>query len=304
MSRLKSKTSWRDFLVIHRLQFPLPVNYLCYAVWGWGFATRDITRVLDPAALLSTGANLLLIIGPLALNVALDMPTDVQHDEKKYLAGAVERFGRRHTLNLAAAEMCAGVLATLAVGFWWERWWPLVIACAVIAAQLAYNVEPVRLKRRGFAGSLMFGLASMLPWLLGYTATGARLDSAMWLTFAGVTVLSIGRTIWWAIPDRAADAATGIATPAVRHGQAGALGTACLLLLGGLFLLGSGLWGHYGMIWAAIGLAGHVAFFSCVLGQLGRAGEGRPPNARRMLRRTLPLVTSGEVLLMFTAFFA
>lgn len=304
MPRLKSKISWRDFVVIHRLQFPLPVNYLCYAVWGWAFATGDITRVLDPAVLLSAGANLLLITGPLAFNVAIDMPTDTEHKEKDYLASAAERFGRRRTINLAVAEMCAGVFATLAVGFWWGRWWPPVIACAVVAAQLAYNVEPVRLKRRGLAGSLAFGLASMLPWLLGYTATGVRLDSAMWLVFAGVTVLSIGRTVWWAIPDRGADVATGIATPAVRYGQTGALGAACLLLLGGLSLLGWGLWARYGAAWAAVGLAGHVVFFSCALGQLAQARGGRPPNAHRMLRRTLPVVTSGEVLLTVAAFFA
>lgn len=291
-------------MVIHRLQFPLPVNYLCYAVWGWGFATGDVTRVLDPAALLAVGANLLLIIGPLALNVAIDMPTDAEHNEKEYLADAAGRFGRRHTFILAVAEMCAGVLATLVVGFWWERWWPLAIACVIIAAQLTYNAEPVRLKRRGFAGSLAFGLASMLPCLLGYTATGVLLDSAMWFIFTGVTVLSIGRTVWWAIPDRAADVATGIATPVVRYGQASALGAACLFLLGGLFLLGWGLWTRYGPAWAAIGLAGHVVFFSCALGQLGQIRRGRPPNAGGMLRRTLPVVTSGEVLLTVTAFFA
>lgn len=301
MPRLKS-TTWQDFLVVHRLQFPLPIQYLCYALWGCGFATGDLTRVFDPPALLSIGACLLLIIGPLALNVAVDMPTDVAHSEKGYLAGSAGRLGRERTLTWAWVEMCAGMLALLAIGAGWDRWWPLVVGCAIIAAQLAYNVEPIRLKRRGFAGSLVFGVASGLPFLLGYTAMAVRLDGAMWLIFAGVTMLATGRTVWWAIPDRTADSATGIDTPAVRHGQVPALGAACLILLSGLFLVGAGLWPRYGLVWAIAGVAAHAVFLGFVLGQLHRTRLGRPPNARGMLKRTLPIVTLGDVILTITAF--
>lgn len=304
MPGLKPRAWLKDFVVVYRLQFPLPVNYVCYAVWGTGFATGDVRRLADPPALLSVVAGLLLTIGPLALNVAIDMPTDLEHGEKDYLAFAAGRFGRSRTLNWALTEMGAGLLAALAIGFWWQRWWPVVIACVILAAQLAYNVPPLHLKRHGFAGSVAFGLASMLPCLLGYTTTGHPLDAAMWLIFCGFTVLSIGRTVWWAVPDEAADATTGVGTPAVRYGRTQALATACRILFGGLLLLGWGLWWRYGAAWAVFGLAAHIVFTGFTLVQLAQTRQGRPPNARDLLRRTLPMVTAGEVLLAITAYSA
>jgi 4-hydroxybenzoate polyprenyltransferase len=292
------RSAWRDFVVIHRLQFPLPVNYLCYAIWGCLFANGDVRRLLDPPAVLAIVANLLLIVAPLALNVAVDVATDSRHADKGYLAGAAGRFGQSRALNWAGAEMILALAAVLAIGIGWGRWWPLVSAEAIVFAHLLYNVEPVRLKRRGLAGSTAFGIASVgLPCLLGYTAVAAGTDTAVWLIIAGVAVLSIGRTVWWAVPDHAADTATGIATPAVRYGPARSLALACGILLGGLVLLGWGLWWRYGPGWCALGLAAHTVFLGIAVAQLPQTARGQLPNARRMLKGTMPVVTLGEVLI-------
>ncbi|HKS46535.1 MAG TPA: UbiA family prenyltransferase [Amycolatopsis sp.] len=297
--------SWPDLVVVHRLQFPLPVNYLCYAVWGCGFATGDAARILEPAVLAAILANLLLIIGPLALNVAIDMPTDTRHADKGYLAIAAARLGRRRALALSWTEMALGLLTTAGVGLGRDRWWPLAIAAAIVGAQVLYNVEPVRLKRRGLLGSTAFGVASVgFPALLGYTATGTSLDTTVWLIFTGAAVLSVGRTVWWAIPDHAADAETGVMTPAVRCGPVRALGVACLLLQAGLFLLGWGLWRRYGPVWSVLGLAVHALFLGRAIRQLSQTARRNPPTAGVLLRRTLPVVTLGEVVLTVIAFAA
>lgn len=297
MPRLATRPTWRDIVVIHRLQFPLPVNYLCYAIWGCLFADAGPRRLLDAPALLAIAANFLLIVAPLALNVAVDMATDARHADKGYLAGAAGRFGQTRALYWAAAEMIVALAAVLAIGTGWGRWSPLATAAAIVFAHLLYNIEPVRLKRRGLAGSIDFGVASVgLPCLLGYTAVTSAVTTPVWLIIAGAAVLSTGRTVWWAVPDHAADTATGMETPTVRYGQARALALACGILLTGLVLLGWGLWWRYGP-WSLLGVAAHAGFLALALAQLPPTLRGTPPRAREMLKRTLPVATLGEVLI-------
>lgn len=294
MPRLATRTAWQDFVVIHRLHFPLPVNYACYAVWGILFAQTGQERLLTVPAILAFAANLVLIVAPLALNVAVDVPTDSRHVEKRHLAGAAGRFGRARALEWASTELLLGAASVLAIGIGRGRWQPLACASAIVLAQLLYNVEPFRLKRRGLAGSVAFGVASVgLPCLLGYTAVRSDVGTAMWLVVAGVSVLSVGRTVWWALPDYAADTASGIATPTVRYGLVRTHRLACGLLVGGLVLLAWGLWWRYGPGWAALGVAAHGVFLGAVVAQF----RGTPPDARNMLRRTMPVVTLGEVLI-------
>ncbi|WP_160148880.1 UbiA family prenyltransferase [Amycolatopsis alkalitolerans] len=275
----------------------MPINYLCYSIWGCLFADPDPRRLLDAPALLAIAAALLLIVAPLALNVAVDMATDEAHADKRYLAGAAGRFGSARALRWAGAEMVAAVVAVLAIGIGWGRWWPLTVAEAIIIAQLMYNLEPARLKRHGLVGSAAFGAASVgLPCLLGYTAVTSAVATPIWPIAAGVAVLSTGRTVWWAIPDYDADTATGVGTPTVRYGQARALVLACAILLAGLLLTGWGLWWRYG-VWGLLGVAAHAAFLGLALAQLRPTLRGRPPRAGPMLRRTLPVATLGEVMI-------
>ncbi|GHF67329.1 4-hydroxybenzoate polyprenyltransferase [Amycolatopsis bartoniae] len=297
MPRLAERPAWRDIVVLHRLQFPLPVNYVCYSIWGCLFAGSGLGGLVSPPAVLAIAANLLLIVAPLALNVAVDMSTDTRHTEKGYLAGAAGRFGRARALNWACGELVGALTLLLVLGVGWGRWWPLTVASAIIGAQLLYNLEPARLKRRGLAGSAAFGIASMgLPVLLAYVAVRAEVPPWTWLIVAGASVLSTGRTVWWALPDHAADTATGMNTPAVRYGPARALALACGLVALGLLTLGWGLWAAYGP-WCLLGLAAHVVFLALALSQLPPTLRGEAPRAGPMLKRTLPVATLGEVLI-------
>ncbi|WP_177228781.1 UbiA prenyltransferase family protein [Amycolatopsis sacchari] len=294
MPGLGVRPSWHDVVVLHRLQFPLPVNYVCYALWGCLFAGPALLRT--PAALLAVAADLLLIVAPLALNVAVDMATDSQHADKGYLAGAAGRIGRSRALNWSIAELAVAFAAVVAIGVGWGRWWPLGIAVVTVAAQLLYNVEPARLKRRGLAGSVAFGVASVgLPVLLGYTAVAPAVPATVWLIIAGASLISVGRTVWWALPDYDADVASRIATPTVRYGPARTLVVACGFVVVGLVLLGWGLWARYGA-WALLGLAPHGGFLALLVAQLPATLRGHPPRAGSQLRRTLPVATLGEVL--------
>ncbi|HEV2781778.1 MAG TPA: UbiA family prenyltransferase [Actinophytocola sp.] len=285
--------AWRDLFVIHRLEYPLALTYLCYAGWGAGYAAGRAAPLAP--AVLAVAANALLILAALALNAAADVRTDELDADKGDLAGAVLRLGRGRTLGLAGAEAGAGLACACAVALLTGRWIVPGLAVAAAVLHLAYNVEPVRLKRRGFAGPPAFGLGLVgMPFLLAYCAVAA--DGSVWPVwpvFAGLTVLAIGRTAWWSVPDRAADTVAGVGTPAVRHGAARALGLACLIMLAGLVLLALGLARTLGFAWVIPGIAAHAAF---LITSVALLSQSTLPNGA-VRRRGTTLVVIGEVVL-------
>ncbi|MGH3870283.1 MAG: UbiA family prenyltransferase [Pseudonocardiaceae bacterium] len=296
MPRVAGASTWRDVAVLHRFEFPLPVCYACQASWGACFAAGGVPGLLDPPVLAAVAANLLLIPSGLALNTAVDVRTDERNRDKSYLAAAVTRFGRTRTLRWVAAEMAAGLALAIAIALWSGRWLVTVAAALSIAAHLLYNLEPVRLKRRGFAGAGVFGLSmATLPGLLSYYAIQSGLEATIWLIFAGLGVLIAGRMTWWSVPDRAADIATGMTTPVVRYGVTRTLVLSSLIMLAGLVLLAWGLWSRYGPVW----MVPPVAVNAMVLG--GALALLRPAAAittSGVLKRTMPLVMIADLLLV------
>lgn len=302
MPRLTTPPAWRDVVTIHRLEYVLPLTYLCYAALGACFAVTDTGQLAHGTVILAVLANLLLIVGPLALNVAVDMRTDERHREKGYLADAATGFGRRRALRWAIAEMTTGLALSIAVSLLSGSWLAAVAGMLLVALQVAYNVEPVRLKRRGFAGPAAFGIASVgLPFLISHGAVSATIEGPVWLVVAGMGLLSVGRTVWWSLPDQAADTASGIAAPAVRYGLRRTIGVCCLVLACGLALVVAGLWWRYGPLWALLPTAAHAVFLHSVVTLAGRRSDELVPSARRMLKRTLPLVAIGELAMVATA---
>ncbi|MEU6642504.1 UbiA family prenyltransferase [Saccharomonospora sp. NPDC046836] len=291
--------SAHDLLVLHRLQFPLPVTYVCYAAWGACFAVPEAAGLADLRVLAAIMANLLLIVGGLVLNNVVDVRTDQRHSEKQYLATATNRVGVRRALRWAWHELTVAIGLCVAIGYTAGRWAPVAIAVVTITATLLYNLEPIRLKRHGLAGPLVFGVALVgMPCLLSYTAARPDVEAWIWPVAAGVALLTAGRTVWWSVPDRAADMATGITTPSVRYGHAGTLAMACVVLLAGLLLLGWGLWWSFGPLWAIVGTVVHLGFLTGVAGQFVLARRGRFPSATVLLKRGLPVVMLGEVALV------
>ncbi|HEV2778249.1 MAG TPA: UbiA family prenyltransferase [Actinophytocola sp.] len=294
-------TAWRDLALIHRLEFPLPVNYVCYASLGACFAAGGVQPLGDVSVLAAIVSNLSLIVAPQALNTAADVSTDERHPERGRLTSAVRRFGRDRIVRCAAAELAGAVLLAGLVSVWSGR--PLIVAAAVltIALQVLYNTEPVRLKRRGLTGVTAFCAATvLLPFLLSYWAVRPDVDTAAWLVVAGLWMLAAGRMTAWSIPDRAADAATGMQTPPVRYGMAGAVALCAALLAAGLVLTGWGLWGRYGPWWALPLVAMQATFLGGAVGLLRRPGEAARVSKAHILRRMTPPVTIGTVALSVT----
>lgn len=289
--------AWRDLLAVHRLEFPFPVNYLCYASCGACFAAGDPARLADLTVLAAITANLLLIVAGLVLNTAVDVRTDERHRERQHLARAARRLGTRRLARWAVTELTVALLLACLVAVSADR--PLIAATAVVITviHVLYNVEPVRLKRRGLAGVAMFCTATLvLPFLLSYWTVRAHVDAPSWPIVAGLGILSVGRMTAWSVPDHDADASTGMRTPSVRYGPAGALSRSVAFVIVGLAVTGWGLWWRFGPMWTLPLVALQGAFLYEPVVQVHRR-RADVTSAHRIRRRAMPAVMTGTVAL-------
>jgi 4-hydroxybenzoate polyprenyltransferase len=290
---------WRDVVRIHRLEYPFPVHYLCHAVLGACYAASNIQQLLTTPVLLSITANLLSIVGGNPLNAAVDIATDAHTQGKRDIAHAALRLGRHHAMSWTATEMTLALAAATATSLWLDRA-PIAIGVALtIALCLLYNLEPVRLKRRGLGNPITIGLtAGPLPSFVSYSAVRPDLTASVWLIFIGLGALITGRALWWAVPDQIGDKATGITTPTTQYGAFHAIVIACVVSAAGLGLLGWGLWWRYGPLWALLGVTVNGPFLLSKLALLRHLSDYTLPNSTQMRRRELSLVMIADILLV------
>jgi lycopene elongase/hydratase (dihydrobisanhydrobacterioruberin-forming) len=297
MSRLACTAFCRDVVVIHRLEFPFSVNYLCYASWGACFAVADGTRPQWTVMALAAVVNLLLIVAPLALNTAVDVETDEYHHERAHLAAAARRLGPGRVIRWAVTEMTVALLLAGLLAAWSMRPVVLVVAAGIVVLQVLYNVEPARLKRRGLVGVAAFcASVAVLPFLLSYWAV--RPGLAVWVgpILAGLACLAVGRMMVWSIPDLAADTRTGMRTPVVRFGPAGTLTRSVPVTVAGVVLTCWGLWWRYGPGWALPPVVLQAAFLGVLL-PWWHAGRARLRSSVFIRRRAMTPVLVGTLVL-------
>jgi len=290
---------WRDVVRIHRLEYPFPVHYLCHAVLGACYAASDVQQLFTGPVLLSIIANLLSIVGGNPLNAAVDISTDTHTHGKRDIAHAVLRLGRRHAMSWTATEMTLALAAATATSLWLDRPLIAVGVALTIALCLLYNLEPVRLKRRGLVNPITIGLTmGPLPSLVSYSAAQSTLTVSVWLVFIGLGALITGRALWWTVPDRIGDKVTGMTTPTIQYGPFRAIVIACVVTVAGLSLLGWGLWWRYGPLWALLGVAVSGPFVLSKLALLRRFSDDALPNHAQMRRRDLSSVMIADILLV------
>ncbi len=290
---------WRDVARIHRLEYPFPVHYLCHAALGACYAASDVQQLFTAPVLLAIIANLLSIVGGNTLNSAVDISTDAHTQDKRDIAHAALRLGRHHAMSWTATEMAFALAVATATSLWLDRALIAVGVALTIALCLLYNLEPVRLKRRGFANPITIGLTmGPLPSLVSYSAVRPDLTVSVWLIFIGLGTLITGRALWWAVPDQIGDKATGMTTPTVQYGAFQAIVIACVVTVAGLGLLGWGLWWRFGPLWAWLGVAVSGAFLLSKLALLRRLPDYTLPNPTQMRRRDLSSVMIADILLV------
>jgi 4-hydroxybenzoate polyprenyltransferase len=301
MSRLTLPAWWtrrgRDVVRVHRLEYPFPLHYLCHAVVGACYAAVHMGQLAAAPVVLVLIANLLVIIAGNPINAAADLTVDAKTPGKVDISDASRRLGPRALVAITATEMALALGCATLAALWLDR--ASIVVCSVLAIMLctAYNLEPIRLKRRGFANPITLALFyGLLPALAGFLSVRPDIPAAAWLILSGLAVVLAGRTLWWSIPDRAGDAEAGIATPAVRYGVRGTLVTTYLATAIGLGLLGWGLWWQHGFGWALLGVAAGAGFLENGLhGQAELSGDA---SYRQVRRRALLPITIFDVVLV------
>lgn len=290
---------WRDVIRIHRLEYPFPVHYLCHAVLGACYATSGVQQLFTAPVLLSITANLLSFVGGNPLNAAVDISTDVHIQGKRDIAHAALRLGRHHAMSWTAIEMTLALAAATAAALWLDRALIAIGVALTVILCLLYNLEPVRLKRRGLGNPITIGLtAGPLPSLVSYSAVRPDFTASVWLIFIGLGALITGRALWWAIPDQIGDKATGLMTPTTRYGTFQATAIACVVTAAGLGLLGWGLCWRYELPWALLGVAVNGPFLFSKLVLLRRLSDHTLPNSTQMRRRELSWVMIADIVLV------
>ncbi len=243
---------------IHRLEYPFPIHYLCYAVWGACYAGGPVTWPL----VLVVVAALIHPVSMSALNGVVDLRDDVKNPRKRDLAQAALRLGPRRIGTLACSEMAVCLALCGWASILLGRALVVVTMAAIIAGDLAYNLEPVRLKRRGFASPVTVGVCfGFLPCVLSHAAVTGDFPARIWPIYAGLGLSVAARALWWTVPDARADAAAGTVTVVVRLGARRMAALSCAVALGLPVLLGWGLWWSYGPGWAAVGVVAASAWF-------------------------------------------
>ena len=290
---------WRDVARIHRLEYPFPIHYLCHATLGAAYAVSDVQQLFNTTVLLAILANLLAIVGGNPLNAAVDISTNAKTKGKGDIANAALRLGRRRAISWAAIDLAFALALATVIALWLGRALIAVSVGLVIALCLLYNLEPARLKRRGFTNPITIGLTlGPLPSLASYNAVRHDLAASVWPIFVGIGALITGRALWWTVPDQIGDRATGMKTPALQYGAFRAIALACVVTVIGLGLLGWGLWWRYGLLPALLAAAVSAAFLLSQLVLLHRVSDHTLPNSIHMRRRSLFSVTVADVFLV------
>ncbi|GLZ28715.1 hypothetical protein Lesp02_09050 [Lentzea sp. NBRC 105346] len=236
---------------VHRLEHPFGLHYIVCATWGACYGLR-----FDLIVVLAIVANFIVIVSGNPLNALADVRNDRATHDKRHIADAVREIGTYRLGVLVALEMIIALAIATVVS-----WKAATGIALIILVYLAYNVEPLRLKRRGYLGPVSMSITNwLLPSVIAYGAAGGQPDPAVWLVFAGACILASARAVWWAVPDRTADARVGALTPVVLHGRRHALMVTARITVAGLLLLGGGLWLRYGGAWAVAGVVASATF--------------------------------------------
>lgn len=289
----------QDVVRVHRLEYSFPVHYLCHAVLGSCYAASDIQQLLTVPVLFAIIANLLSIAGGNTLNSAVDISTDAHTQGKRDIADAALRLGRNHVMSWTATEMTLALAVATATALWLDRAIIAASVALIIALNLLYNLEPVRLKRRGLANPITIGLTmGPLPSLVSYSAVRPDLTVSTWLIFTGLGTLIAGRAIWWTVPDQLGDKSTKMTTPTVQYGTFQAIVISCVVTVAGLGLLGWGLWWRYGPLWAALGMTVSGVFLLSKLALLRRISDYALPDPTQIRQRDLSSVMIADVFLV------
>ncbi len=138
--------------------------------------------------------------------------------------------------DLATIAVVAAAVALAGSG--WLGVAPLTVTAAGLLVGIGYSMPPVRLAARGAVAALVLPACYVaVPYLTGYTATGAPVRPATVFTLVGLYCGFVGRLLLKDFRDVRGDAMFGKRTFLVRHGRRATCATSALAWIVGTVLL-------------------------------------------------------------------
>lgn len=206
-------------ITVSRPQYLL-VGYL-FAVSYSAFACGSWVRLLANRDIILLGALLGGISHLLGsqINCLADVAIDRHHKHKCSLAAAVERLGARGLWTAFVVESIIALGLTIIIVIVVGKPWLLGIWLTGWVLAVAYSLEPIRLKRRGFLNPIsLVTIIYFLPFSFGYQALNDRIDVGSLPLMTAIGLQLFGLFLMNEVEDVPEDRSQYVLTPCVKYG--------------------------------------------------------------------------------------
>lgn len=176
-----------------------------------------------------------------AVNVYFDYEFDRKSPTKKRLPEAIDLVGKRNVRNMLIAEAVIFLALGCALTFITGKWILMALLLTGTFFTVAYSVEPLRFKRRGFLNSLsLFLIIMFLPPLFGWYTVRESMVRPAFLMILGLALVQYGNGLYYTTADYTEDKGDNIKTPSVIMGVIPSVKLSMALVLAGFASLTAG----------------------------------------------------------------
>ncbi len=250
------------FLVVSRLEYLGAGIFFLFAVAT--LSARTFDRLIVQLPWVALGCLLWLCCHLLGSQVNCLSDCEVDTGPKAHLPVAVNAIGQRFLWGAIAAESLAALVIAVAFSVKQSSVVPAALFVVGWGLTMAYSLEPLRLKRRGFLSPLSLSLVLYgLPVALGYSTLTSGSEPGILALLVGVGVQMFGVITMNSFADMREDRLANIATPFVLYGPRLVASVALLAYVAGAIVA----------VWAAMPLLKSTAA-RLVLGTLALLVHG------------------------------
>ncbi|HEX2085719.1 MAG TPA: UbiA family prenyltransferase [Solirubrobacteraceae bacterium] len=220
------------FLTISRWEFMPGGVFFIFA--SAALATLSWSALSDRLSVVAWGACVWYLSHLVGSQVNCLADVEIDEREKAHLSRAVRRFGPPRIVALLVAESLAAIAVTVYMAVDTGRAALPFLWVAGLAIALAYSLEPVRLKRRGWLNPIALMLVLYaLPMAYGYVALAERASAEAIAAICAIGLQMLALILLNAAADVRSDRLAGVETPCVRHGLAPVAAVAALAYAAG-----------------------------------------------------------------------
>ncbi len=302
---MKKVSRWKKikaYLAINRFEFT-PVSQgiiISFMVLG---ATTWKELVTWPVLLAFLTYNVATYWGG-AINVYFDYEFDRKSPTKKRLPEAIDLVGKRKVRNMLIAEAVIFLAMGGALAYITGKGSLLFLLLVGTFFTIAYSVEPLRFKKRGFLNSLsLFLIIMFLPPLFGWYTVRESMQVPVFLMILGLALVQYGNGLYYTTADYTEDKSDNIRTPSVLMGVIRSVKVSMFLVFVGFVSLIAG-YSHYGNITGLIVIVSGQAFSFYGMAVLLYAAHKDDAEMERIIKKNEMIIPAWVAVSAFSVLIA